>query len=142
MLLKMASKSYNPYKKSKNKYHAKKVVVNGKEFDSQKEAKRYGELCLLQRAGIISDLQCQVSFELIPTQYETVTEYTPKTHKEKQVQKVIEKSCKYIADFVYERDGKTVVEDVKGYRDGQAYQLFVLKRKLMLWVHGIRVEEI
>lgn len=138
----MASKSYNSYKKSKNKYHAKKAVVNGKEFDSQKEAKRFGELCLLQRAGIISDLKCQVPFELIPTQYETVTEYTPKTHKEKQVKKVVEKSCSYVADFVYSKDGHVVVEDVKGFREGAAYTIFTIKRKLMYQKYGVKVVEI
>lgn len=129
-------------KQSHSKYYAKKVIIDGKEFDSIKEANRYKELCLLQRAGIISDLQWQVPFELIPAQYEVVTEYTPKTHKEKQVKKLVEQSCKYVADFTYKSDGKTVVEDVKGYRDGQAYAVFTIKRKLMLYIHGIKVEEI
>lgn len=138
----MASKSYNLYKKSKNKYHAKKVVVNGKEFDSVKEGNRYKELTLLQKAGVISDLQCQVPFELIPTQYETVTKYTPKTHKEKKVQKVVEKSCSYVADFVYSKDGHVVVEDVKGFREGAAYTIFTIKRKLMYQKYGVKVVEI
>lgn len=129
-------------KKPYSKYHAKKVVVNGKEFDSVKEGNRYKELTLLERAGVISDLKCQVPFELIPTQYETVIEYTPKTHKEKQVQKVVEKSCSYVADFVFKKDGKTVVEDVKGYRDGAAYAIFTIKRKLMLQKYGIKVVEV
>lgn len=129
-------------KRSYSKYHAKKVVIDGKEFDSQKEATRWKELCLLQRAGVISNLQCQVPFELIPAQYEMVIEYTPKTHKEKQVKKLVEQSVKYVADFVYEKDCKTVVEDVKGYREGQAYAVFTIKRKLMLYIHGIRVVEV
>lgn len=124
------------------KYHSKKITVDGIEFDSTKEARRYGELKLLQRAGKISNLQMQVKYELIPNQYIEATEYTPKTHKPKTVNKLVERSANYIADFVYEQDGETVVEDVKGYRDSTAYAVFVLKRKLMLWVHGIRIREV
>lgn len=130
-------------KKPYSKYHAKKVVVNGKEFDSVKEGNRYKELTLLERAGVISDLKCQVPFELIPTQYEIVIEYTPKTHKEKQVQKVVEKPCSYLADFVYsDKNGNIVVEDVKGYKKGTAYTVFTIKRKLMLQKYGIKVVEV
>lgn len=130
-------------KQSYSKYHARKQVVDGIEFASVKEARRYTELKLLQRAGKIKDLQLQVPFELIPTQYEEIITYTPKTHKEKRVKKVVEKKTVYVADFVYETaDGEKVVEDVKGYRDSTAYAVFVLKRKLMLWVHGIKIQEI
>lgn len=125
-----------------SKYHAKKVVVDGIEFDSKKEAAHYQELKLLQRAGKISNLQTQVKFDLIPAQYEEVTEYTPKTNKPKTVKKLIERKVQYIADFTYEQDGKIVVEDTKGYRESSAYTIFVIKRKLMLWLHGIKVKEI
>lgn len=125
-----------------SKYHAKKVVVDGIEFDSKKEAAHYQELKLLQRAGKISNLQTQVKFDLIPAQYEEVTEYTPKTNKPKTVKKLIERKVQYIADFAYEQDGKIVVEDTKGYRESSAYTIFVIKRKLMLWLHGIKVKEI
>lgn len=141
-------RSYGGQRKKKNskqkpsKYLAKKVTVDGIEFDSQKEANRYVELKILEKAGEIQNLQMQVPYILLPTQYETVTEYTPKTHKPKIVQKVVEKQVKYKADFVYEENGKTIVEDVKGYRDGQAYALFTLKRKLMLKEHGIKIREI
>jgi hypothetical protein len=125
------------------------IVIDGIEFDSKKEGKRYCELKLLQRAGQISGLECQKKYELIPAQYETVEtgEYykvgerkgQPKT---KQV--CIEQSVVYIADFVYQQDGQTVVEDVKGYRDPSSatYAKFVLKRKMMLWIHGIRIKEV
>ena len=65
-----------------NKYKAKKVEINGEVFDSKKEANRYQELLLLQRAGKIRDLQRQVKFELIPAQYEESVTYT-KTGEEK-----------------------------------------------------------
>ncbi len=127
---------------AKSKYLAKKVEVDGIRFDSKKEANHYIELREQERKGLISDLQRQVSFVLIPAQYEEVVEYTPKTHKEKVVNKLLEKRLEYFADFVYYRDGNLVVEDVKGYRNSTAYAVFVIKRKLMLYVHGIRVVEI
>lgn len=55
---------------------------------------------------------------------------------------VIERECAYIADFVFEQDGKTIVEDVKGYRGGPAYSLYTIKRKLMLEKYGIRIREV
>lgn len=125
-----------------SKYHSKKQIIDGIEFDSKKEANRYCELKLLQRSGKISELQIQVPFILIPAQYEEVTVYTEKTKKKKQEKKLVERKLKYIADFVYKKDGKIVVEDAKGYRDGGAYALFVVKRKLMLFIHGIKVIEV
>lgn len=127
---------------SGNKYHAKKVVVDGRSFDSKKEANRYKVLSALQANGEIQNLQCQVKYELVPAQYEESVVYTPKQNKPKNARKVIERKVEYVADFVYEQDGKTVVEDVKGFRNSAAYSIFVIKRKLMLQVHGIKVREI
>ncbi len=108
-----------------SKYHNRKVEIDGIVFDSMKEAQRYAELQILQRAGKIRDLSMQVEFELIPKQ-------------------AGERACKYKADFVYHMadTGKMVVEDVKGCKKGAAYQLFSIKRKLMLWRHGIKIVEI
>lgn len=129
--------------KKQNKYFAKKVKVGDIEFSSQKEANRYCELRLLERAGKISDLQLQVPFVIIPTQYEEIVTYTPKTHKEKRVKKVVEKMSKYVCDFAYyDESGNYVVEDVKGYKESAAYELFKLKRKLMLQVYGIKIVEV
>lgn len=116
--------------RSRSKYGSKKATVNGMTFDSQKEAARYTELCLLQRAGKITSLETQVKYELIPSQ--------------KIDGKVVERGVSYIADFVYFQDGKKVVEDVKGYRDPSSagYAKFVIKRKLMLYLHGIQIKEI
>lgn len=105
-----------------NKYNAKKIKIDGMSFDSQKEYQRWCELRLLERAGVITNLQRQVSFVVIPKQ-------------------ATEEACKYIADFVYEENGETIVEDVKGYKKGPAYNLFVIKRKLMLEKYGIRIKE-
>lgn len=127
----------------KSKYKAKKFAVEGIEFDSKKEANRYLELKTLERRGEIRDLQMQVPFVLIPAQYEERIEYTPKRHKEKRVKRIVEQKVSYVADFVYTRNnGEIVVEDVKGYRRGTAYSVFVIKRKLMLERHGIKVVEV
>ena len=113
---------------SKPKYGNKKVVIGKEVFDSQKEAKRWSELKLMEKAGVISDLERQVKFELIPSQ--------------RINGKVVERSCSYVADFVYTEGGEKVVEDIKGYKGGGAYVVFSLKRKLMLYIHGIRVREV
>jgi hypothetical protein len=103
-----------------NKYHAKKTCYNGVTYDSKREAERAWELDLLQRAGEISDLKRQVPFELIPKQ-------------------AGERAVIYKADFTYrDKAGRLIVEDVKGQRLPE----YVLKRKLMLWVHGIRIQEV
>lgn len=126
----MAWKNY-----SSNKYGSKKVEVNGIVFDSKKEAKRYSELLLLEKAGVISDLQRQIKFVLIPAQREQ--DIIGKRGGRKPG-KLIEKECAYIADFVYQEAGKTVVEDTKGFRTKD----YIIKRKLMLHEHGIRIREI
>lgn len=102
-----------------NKYGARKLTApDGQKFDSVKEFHRWGCLRLLERAGRITDLKRQVSFELIPKQDG-------------------ERACTYVADFVYYEDGKMVVEDCKGFKT----EVYRIKKKLMLWVHGIRIKE-
>lgn len=130
-----------------NKFGAKKVKdpFTGELFDSKAEHRRWCELRLLERAGKISGLKRQVTFELIPTQREESTEVY-KAGPQKGLPKpgaVIEQAVKYVADFVYcDANGNTVIEDAKGCEKGAAYDLFVIKRKLMLMVHGIRVKEV
>lgn len=126
------------------KYGNRKVVVDGIEFDSQKEAQRYWELKLLQRAGQISGLELQKEFELIPAQYETYPRYGKTGKRLQDGKRCIEKSCTYKADFAYMKDGQLVVEDTKGYRDpaSAGYAKFVIKRKLLLWRYGIKIIEV
>lgn len=116
------------------KYKNRKTVVNGIEFDSKKEAKRYSELLLLEKAGAISNLQMQVKYILIPKQY-SKTEFT-KAKKPK----LLERECCYLADFAYidTKAEELVVEDTKGMRTKD----YIIKRKLMLYVHGIKIKEI
>lgn len=87
-------------------------------FDSKAEATRSYELGMLERVGKIENLKRQVRFELIPAQDG-------------------ERAVSYVADFVYWQDGKMVVEDVKGMKT----QVYIIKRKLMKWVHGITILE-
>lgn len=125
-----------PKEEPQRKLHEQKVqgtLIDGTPvtFDSKREQARYGELVLMQKAGEISDLQYQVRFDLIPSQ---VRDDGKK-----------ERGIYYIADFVYrDKDRKLAVEDSKGYRNpsSAAYAKFVIKRKLMLWVHGITVKEV
>lgn len=119
-----------------SKYHSKKITVDGITFDSKKEAARYQELCLMQKAGEIRDLRHQVKFGLIPAQREVV--WNEKT-KRYQDGKVIEREVSYVADFVYvNRLGYMVVEDVKGVKTKD----YIIKRKLMLYFHRIRIQEV
>lgn len=111
-----------------SKYRNKKFEFDGISFDSKREAKRYQELSFLERSGEIRNLQMQVKYILIPAQYAEVN----------GKRKCIERECAYIADFVYEEAGKTVVEDTKGFRTKD----YIIKRKLMLYVNGIRIVEI
>lgn len=121
------------------KYGNKKITVNGVTFDSKKEYARYWDLTMLERAGLITDLKRQVKFVLIPAQYEEYERFSPKTGKRlKNGTRVVEKECSYIADFVYTQDGAQVVEDTKGMRTKD----YIIKRKLMLYVHGIKIQEI
>lgn len=122
-----------------NKYHSSKCVVDGIVFDSRKEARRYRELMLMQAAGQISRLQRQVKYVLIPAQYEPTGEFYKRGKKKGQPKlKQAEQECAYIADFMYCEDGEMVVEDTKGMRTRD----YIIKRKLMLWVHGIKIREV
>ena len=113
--------------KKPSKYHSRKVTIDGITFDSAKEARRYGELKLLEKAGEIYDLQRQVPFVVIPVQKD-------------ENGKVIEREVKYIADYVYmdSRTHKQIVEDVKGC----VTEVFRIKRKLMLYMHNIKIKEV
>ena len=122
------------------KYKNQKFTIDGITFDSIREAHRYEELKELQTAGIIQDLKLQVEFILIPTQYAPPAGvYKSGKNKGKPKQgKILERKCSYIADFVYRENDETVVEDVKGMRTKD----YVIKRKLMLYMHGIKIREV
>lgn len=106
----------------RNKFNAKKTTVDGIEFDSAKESKRYAKLRDMADAGKIQGLRLQVPFELVPSFECDGVKY---------------RGMKYVADFVYYRDGKQVVEDVKGVKTPE----YKLKKKLMAYVNHINIEE-
>lgn len=118
----------------KNRYYGtKKVEFEGITFDSTPEVDRYRILREAQKRGLISDLQLQKIFTLIPRQTEAV-EVKLKT-KTKIVERFCEHPVTYAADFVYIKDGKEVVEDIKGF----ATEDYILKRKMMRYFgHPIR----
>lgn len=112
-----------------NKYRNEKVVVpvgDGlvREFDSKFEAQRYQELAYLEKANVITNLRCQVKYELIPSQ--------------KRPDGSTERAVNYIADFVYSDGKNVIVEDVKGVKTPE----YVIKRKLMLQKYGIAITEV
>lgn len=121
-----------------NKYYNKKCTVNGIVFDSRKEARRYQELLLLEKAGIITGLVRQKEFELIPAQYVEYPRFGKDGKRLKNGKKLLERSCNYIADFAYVENCEPVVEDTKGIKTKD----YIIKRKLMLSVYGIRIREV
>lgn len=112
----------------RNKFGARKKEIDGITFDSTKEAKRYQALKLLEQTGQIRDLRTQVEYLLIP--------------KQKKQDGGLERPASYSADFVYfDRSGALVVEDVKSEPTRKKPD-YILRRKLMLMVHGIEIMEI
>ena len=128
---------YKPYRPN-NKYHATKCEYNGEQFDSRREMRRFQELLLLERAGRLTNLKRQIKYVLIPSQYKVYERYGKKGQRLKDKKELLEREVSYIADFVYEMDGKTIVEDAKGVQTKD----YIIKRKLMLFVHGIKIKEV
>lgn len=119
-----------------NKYHAKIFIVDGIRFSSKKEGLRFRELSQLERAGAITELERQKKFILIPAQREP--DIIGKRGGIKPG-KLLEREVAYYADFYYkDSDGAEVVEDTKGVRTTD----YIIKRKLMLFIHGIRIKEL
>ena len=129
------------WRRSATKYGNSKTYLYGIKFDSKHEAQRYLDLKLLEDRGIIHDLRLQVKYELVPAQREASNEvYTKGEHKGEPKQgKIVEREVAYYADFdYYTEDGLHVVEDAKGMKTKE----YIIKRKLMLWRHGIRIREV
>lgn len=129
------------YRRSKRaregKYNAHKVTTAFGKFDSSHEYNVFLNLLDKQERGLISDLHRQVEYELIPAQYEKVIKHLKK--RDKEVEVCVEKKCSYYADFTFtDCDGKFHVLDAKGMKT----DVYKLKKKLMLWRHGIKIEEV
>lgn len=113
--------------RTKNKFKAVKHELNGHTFASGREKRRYQQLLLLERAGKIENLGLQPKYEIIPKQIKSDGK--------------AERAAVYTADFRYMEDGVVVVEDVKSAATAKLAD-YVLRRKLMLFVHGIEVREV
>lgn len=121
------------------KFFNKKVKTSFGIFDSTSEYKRFLYLKDMEQKGEISNLQRQVTFTIIPNQYMD-KEIKLKT-KTKIVSRVVEREVTYTCDFLYEKDGETIVEDVKSDYTRKDRE-YILKRKLMLYLKGIRLNEV
>ena len=123
--------------RNKPKYKNRKVNIDGVEFDSMKEYWRFAELKQMQAEGKITDLQRQVKYILLPAQREPDT-----IGKRGGVKKgkLLEREVAYYADFVYKLadSGTLIVEDTKGVRTTE----YIIKRKMMLYFHKIRIKEL
>lgn len=112
-------------KKKPRKYLNKKTTIGGFTFDSGREAARWSHLCLLQRAGHISELRRQVAYVLAPSvKFAGAAKAKP--------------AIRFVADFEYIENGARVVEDVKSAPTAKL-PAFQLKRHLMKHLHGIDV---
>lgn len=106
-----------------NKYKAKLTEIDGIKFGSQKEAKRYLYLKQLEKNGEIKQLNCKTRYKIIDKNDKFRAAY-------------------YEDDFSYFKDGKFIIEDVKGYKGGKSYTVFMLKKKIMYDKYGIEVQEV
>lgn len=109
----------------RTKYGNEVTHSAGKRFDSKAEAQRWHYLSMLQKAGEIADLKHHVPFDLLPAQ---------------EVDGRKERPVRYEADFTYMKGGRLVVEDVKS--GPTKTKEFIIKRKLMLQIHKIAVQEV
>lgn len=123
----------------RNKYGNREIKALGKKFESKLEYHRYLFLKDAQDRGLIQDLETQKRFVLIPAAYEPVLKTV--RGKLRESRKCIERATSYLADFTYTKDGKTVVDDTKSEATRKK-DSYIIKRKLMLSVHGIRIREI
>lgn len=119
-----------------NKYGAIQRIYKGIKFDSELEMLRYIHLADAEKKGKISDLRLQVPYQLIPAQYRV--DYITNGAGVKKKPVLIERAAIYTADFVYRKGDHDVVEDTKGVRT----EAYILRRKLMLQVHGIEIKEV
>lgn len=122
------------FKNKKSKYNNTKILYDGIKFDSKKERDYYISLVALKKFKKIIDFQLQVKYELLPSQ------------KDPDTGKVIERPTSYYADFVVNNiDGSTDVIDVKAFdKKTQKFistEAYKIKKKLMLYFHGIRIVE-
>ena len=132
---------FNKFKgnKARPKYGNSKVEYNGIKFDSKKEMQRYLLLKEAESNGLISNLELQVRFELIPAIKEEYIEHL-KT-KDKVKTRTLQLPITYTCDFKYIKDGVEIIEDIKA-SPSMLPKEFILKEKLMFWKYGIRIRKV
>ena len=124
---------------NRSKYGNSKVEYQGIKFDSKREMQRYIILKDAENKGVISDLRMQVKFELIPAVKETYIQHL-KT-KDKECTKTLQLPITYTCDFAYIKDNELVIEDVK-ISKSMLPKEYVLKKKMMFALKGIKIREI
>lgn len=123
--------------KRKNKYNAKKVIIDGIGFDSEKEGKRYVVLKKAQEEGVISDLELQPQYIILPAIKGTRVKHFKRKPDEVE-EYTIQQPIRYTADFRYVKNKEVVVEDIKGSKYTVSRDL-PLRLKLMRYFNGIDV---
>ena len=123
-----------------SKYHAKRVTIDGIKFDSATEGRYYQKYKQMEKDGEIKNLRLQVPYELVPAVYEEVeiVRHLKRGDKITKKKKLTQRPITYIADFVFEQNGKTCVVDVKGKR----LPVYLLKKKMMKALKGIDIIEV
>ena len=124
---------------NRSKYGNSKVEYQGIKFDSKREMQRYIILKDAENKGLISDLRMQVKFELIPAVKETYIQHL-KT-KDKECTRTLQLPITYTCDFAYIKDNELVIEDVK-ISKSMLPKEYVLKKKMMFALKGIKIREI
>lgn len=113
-----------PKQKRRNKYGNRKTTVRGITFDSEREARRYCELVMLEKSGEITALSTQVKFILAPSV---------------KIKGKTKPALRYYADFTYrDKKGDLIIEDSKGH----ASDAYKIKRHLMMSEFGIEIREV
>lgn len=132
-------RKFFPNRQKGRKYNNKKVEYNGILFDSKKEKDRFVFLKDAEEQGLISNLQRQVKFELLPAIKEKYIKHL-KT-KEKECERTVQLAISYTCDFQYEKDGVMVVEDIKP-SPALIPKEFVLKEKLFRYKYGFSIKRV
>ena len=123
----------------KSKYNNKKIVNEFGTWDSKKEFQRWLVLKEEEAQGVITDLQRQVKFELIPAVREKYIKHL-KT-KDKECERTLQLPITYTCDFQYTKNGETIVEDVKA-SPKMLPKDFIIKEKMMFALKGIKIKRV
>lgn len=131
----------NIKRKKGQKYHNSIVEFQGQKFASKREMQRYIFLKEEEDKGLISDLKCQVKYELIPAIKEK--EVVHLKTKDKIVERTVQLAITYTCDYQYIKEGKIVVEDVKASPNLAALdKAFLIKEKLFRWKYGFSIKRV